>query len=102
MATTSPIDIGTLITRMPGVRGGRPCVAGTGVSVMRIAGWYKQGWIPEDIARRLELTLAQVHAALAYYHANQEEIEADLASETAEYERLKKELKQTEGNQQRI
>jgi uncharacterized protein (DUF433 family) len=55
---------------------------------MRIAGWYKQGWIPEEIARRLGLTLAQVHAAIAYYHANQEEIESELASEAAEYERL--------------
>jgi hypothetical protein len=27
------------------------------------------------------LTLAQVHAALAYYHANREEIEADIAQE---------------------
>src|SRR5437870_12341997 len=86
MATTSPVDIGTLITRTPGVRGGRPCVAGTGVSVMRIAGWYKQGWIPEEIARRLELTLAQVHAALAYYHANQAEIEAELADEGLEWQ----------------
>jgi len=94
MATTSPIDIGTLITRTPGVRGGRPCIAGTGVSVMRIAGWYKQGWIAEEIARRLDLTLAQVHAALAYYHANQGEIEADLADETAVFEQLEKESKQ--------
>jgi uncharacterized protein (DUF433 family) len=35
------IDIGTLIEQTPGIRGGRPCVAGTGVSVLRIAGWYK-------------------------------------------------------------
>jgi uncharacterized protein (DUF433 family) len=97
MATTSPIDIGTLITRTPGVRGGRPCITGRGVSVMRITGWYKQGWIPEQIARRLELTLAQVHAALAYYHANQEEIEADLATEADEYERLQKSRERTEG-----
>jgi len=27
------------------------------------------------------LTFAQVHAALAYYHANREEIEADIAQE---------------------
>jgi uncharacterized protein (DUF433 family) len=90
MATTSSVDIGKLITRRSGVHGGHPCVAGTGVSVMRIAGWYKQGWIPEEIARRVELTLAQVHAALAYYHANQEQIEAELASEASEYERLAK------------
>ena len=34
------------------------------------------------------LTLAQVYAALTYYHANRAEIEAYLAAEQAEYERL--------------
>jgi homoserine acetyltransferase len=36
----------------------------------------------------IHLTLAQVYAALAYYHANRDEIEADLAEEDAEYWRL--------------
>jgi hypothetical protein len=34
------------------------------------------------------LSLAQVYAALAYYHANRDEIEADLAEEDAEYWKL--------------
>jgi hypothetical protein len=34
------------------------------------------GLIPEEIARKFgHLSLAQVHAALAYYHANKAEIE---------------------------
>ncbi len=37
------------------------------------------------------LSFAQVHAALAYYHANREAIEADIAVEEAEYERLEQE-----------
>jgi uncharacterized protein (DUF433 family) len=78
----SAINIGSLIDREPGVRGGRPRVAGTGVTVMRIAGWYKSGLSPEEIALEYgHLSLAQVHAALAYYHANVEEIEAELAAE---------------------
>ena len=40
------IDIGTLIERSPEIRKGRPCIAGTGVTVRRIAG----------NARRLEAT----------------------------------------------
>jgi uncharacterized protein (DUF433 family) len=76
------VEIGQLIDRHPGIRGGRPKIAGTGVTVMRVAGWYKQGLTPEEIAVNYgHLTLAQVHAALAYYHANTEEIEADLANE---------------------
>lgn len=86
------IDIGTLIIRTPDFRRGRPRIAGTGVTVRRIVGWYKLGLSPEEIADRIgHLTLAQVHAALAYYHVNQEEIEADIASEEDEAERLERE-----------
>jgi uncharacterized protein (DUF433 family) len=35
----SVVDIGTLIERSPEIRKGRPCIAGTGVTVRRIAGW---------------------------------------------------------------
>jgi uncharacterized protein (DUF433 family) len=92
MTTMTFVDIGTLITRTPDVRGGRPRVAGTGVTVRRIVGWYKLGLSPEEIASRIgHLTLAQVHAALAYYHANQDEIEADISAEEAEADRLEQE-----------
>jgi uncharacterized protein (DUF433 family) len=41
------------------------------------------GLIPEEISKKFgHLSLAQVHAALAYYHANQAEIDADLEAET--------------------
>jgi len=87
------IEIGSLIDRDPSVRGGRPKVTGTGVTVLRIVGWYKLGLTPEEIATQYgHLTLAQVHAALAYYHANAEEIERDFAGETAWTTRLDKEL----------
>lgn len=42
------------------------------------------GMSPEEIALEYpHLSLAQVHAALAYYHANREEIEADVAQDEA-------------------
>jgi uncharacterized protein (DUF433 family) len=86
------INIGTMITSKPGIHGGRPIIAGTGVTVMRIAGWYKLGYSPEEIVRKIDhLSLAQVHAALAYYHANQAAIDAELEEEAAEYDRLMRE-----------
>lgn len=86
---TETIDIGTLIDRSPGVHNNRPKIAGTGVTVRRVAGWYTQGLTPEEIMRKIpSLTLAHVHAALAYYHANRGEIERDLAAEAALYEKL--------------
>ena len=86
------IDIGTLIVRTAEMRGGRPRVAGTGVTVRRIVGWYKLGLSPEEITSEIpHLTLAQVYAALAYYHANREEVEADITAEEVEVERLERE-----------
>jgi uncharacterized protein (DUF433 family) len=82
-------DIGSLIVLTPEVRGGRARISGTGVTVRRIAEWYKLGYSPEEIAHEIgHVTLAQVFAALAYYQANREEIEADLASEKDVAERL--------------
>src|SRR5438128_1636694 len=85
------IDIGSLITQSPEICGGRPRIAGTGVTVMRVAGWYKLGLSPEEIAEQIGLSLAQVYAALAYYHANREAIDADLEDEATLYDKLAEE-----------
>ena len=87
MRTT--VDIGTLIERSPEIRKGRPYIAGTGVTVRCIAGWHNVGLAPEEIAAKMEyLTLAQIHAALAYYHANRDEIDSDIAAEDAAVEEV--------------
>ena len=86
------IDIGSLIVISPDMQHGRPRMVGTGITVQRIALWYKLGYGPEEMVRKYpHLTLAHVHAALAYYHANQAEIEAGIAVDEAEYERLERE-----------
>src|SRR5256885_14188951 len=87
-----PIDIGKLISRKPGVHGGDPCIAGTGVSVMRIANYYNMGYTPEEIAENYgHLTPAQVYVAIAYYFANKEAIDADIEEENVLYEKYSKE-----------
>jgi uncharacterized protein (DUF433 family) len=88
MIMRASVDIGTLIERSE-IRKGRPCIAGTGVTVRRIAGWHNLGLAPEEIAAKIEhLTLAQIHAALAYYHANRGEVDSDIAAEDAAAEEL--------------
>ena len=101
MAPTIVTDIGTLVTRTPDVRGGRPRIAGTGVTVHRIVGWYKLGLTPEEIADELgHLSLAQVYAALAYYHANRDEIEAAIATEGETADRLRRQHYEGGGGQE--
>jgi uncharacterized protein (DUF433 family) len=83
MATVT--DIGSAISRTPGICGGRPCIAGTRVSVLRIAIMHHMGTSPEEIARRIShLSLAQVQSALTWYFANKLEIDQDIADEKRE------------------
>ena len=87
-------DIGTLIVENREICGGRPRIAGTRISIAQIAVWYKEGLSVEEIIDEIPyLTLAKVYAALSYYHANKAEVEADLAAELAEYQRLEAEHK---------
>ncbi len=86
---TTIVDIGTFIVKTNDICGGRPRIAGRRLSVQQISVLAKQGLTPQEIAQEYQnLSLAEVHAALAYYYANQEEIEGYLAEEKAEYERL--------------
>lgn len=87
MQTT--LEIGSLITSDPGIHRGRPIIAGTGVTVARIVSWYQLGLSPEEIAGEVrQLSLAQVYAALAHYHANREDMDADIAATDAEAEQI--------------
>lgn len=99
MAATE-VDIGTMITRTPGVRGGRPHVVGAGVTVRRIIGLvYAEGLRPEKIVEEMpHLTLAGVHAALAYYHANKARLDAEFAEEETEEARIVEEWPQAQGH----
>ncbi len=86
---SATLEIGSLITSGPRIHRGRPIIANTGVTVARIVGWYQLGLSPEEIADELRhLSLAQVYAALAYYHGNREAMDADIAATEAEAEQL--------------
>jgi uncharacterized protein (DUF433 family) len=89
--TTNIVDIGTLIVRDPDICGDRPRIAGTRMTVGWVGTLWKQGLDGEQILHEYpHLKLEQIYAALAYYHANKEEIEAILAKDDEEYERLMK------------
>ena len=68
-----------LITRNPNVRGGRPCIIGTGLRVTDIVmalRFHKR--TPDEIACDYQITMAQVHTALAYYYGHKSEIDTDI------------------------
>jgi len=92
MSAPATVEISTLITRTPGIKGGTPHIAGTGVTIRTIVWWYKLGMSPEEIADEYpHLDLGRVYAALAYYHANRDVMEAEMAIEEAESDRIEQE-----------
>lgn len=71
-----------MIVSNPKVRRGRPILAGTGIRVQDIAAAHVyKNRTPAEVAEDYAITLAQVHAALAYYFAHQDEIEAQLQAD---------------------
>jgi uncharacterized protein (DUF433 family) len=79
MATASKPTPYPHITATAGVRGGCPCIDGTRISVMDIVKLERLGLAPEEMQTHYSsrpLTLAEVHAALAYYYDHKAEIDA--------------------------
>lgn len=88
---STAIDI--LLTRSPEVCGGRIRIDGTRITVHQIATLYRQGLTPEEIADQYpHINLAQVYAALAYYHANRSEVDRELEAESTDFTRLQKDF----------
>ena len=87
--------IDTLLSRSPEVCGGRIRIDGTRVTVHQVVTCYQQGLTPEEIADQYShINLAQIYAALTYYHANREEIDRELEAENADFLRLAREFGQ--------
>jgi uncharacterized protein (DUF433 family) len=71
------------IVKTPGVCGGQPRIAGTRIKVKHVYTWVdRAGMTPAQVvAGYPHLTMAQVHAALAYYWSHPDEIHEDIEDE---------------------
>lgn len=83
MTKTSVIKEHIEIT--PGTCGGKPRIAGHRIRVQDVVIWHeKMGMSPDEIVyHHPSITLADVYAALAYYHDNMDEIRGYIADEEA-------------------
>jgi uncharacterized protein (DUF433 family) len=80
------------IARTPGVCGGKPCIAGSRIRVQDVAILYEEaGNTPAQIHEAFpSVTLAQIHAALAYYLDHRDEIQAEIAEDDKFVEEFKR------------
>lgn len=87
METTLSIN---LITTNPKVRGGRPCLAGTGLRVTDVVMAHLfHDQTPDEIASAYAVPLAAVYAALAYYYEHKTELDGDIRQQIERARQLK-------------
>src|SRR5271169_3206283 len=82
--TANPVpNLPDYIVKTPGVCSGQPRIAGTRIKVKHIYTWIERmGMTPTQVvAEYPHLTMAQVHAALAYYWSHKGEIHQDIENE---------------------
>ncbi len=80
-----------LIYRDPEIRGGRPCVVGTDLRVLDIVvAMIFDERNPDQLAQDYALSMAEVHAALSYYHCNKAEIDEDIREDIKRSEAIGK------------
>lgn len=90
MAATTKVTYAHIV-KEPGYCGGKAAIDATRVRVNNVAFLHKQGKAPEEILVEYpDLTLGQVHGALAYYYDHKDEIEAELAADEGSDERYER------------
>ncbi len=73
-------SLGDRIVITAGVRGGKPRIAGHRITVADVAIWHERmGMSPDEIVSEYPtISLSDVHAALAYYYDNREQVDRDI------------------------
>jgi len=82
-----------LITKNPAIRGGKPCVSGTGLRVTDLVIahlFHKRS--PDEIAADYGVSLPQVYASLAYYYQHKEELDGDIRRQILDTRAAKEKL----------
>jgi uncharacterized protein (DUF433 family) len=91
-----PTVLQTTLVRTPGICGGRLRIDGTRMTVNQIVTLYKQGSAADEIVEQYpQRTLSEIFTVLAWYHAHQEEFDAELAEEAAGADRAIAEIEST-------
>ncbi|RIK81171.1 MAG: hypothetical protein DCC68_09520 [Planctomycetota bacterium] len=70
------------VVKTPSTCGGKARIAGHRIRVQDIVLWNEEGRSPEEIVGEFpQLSLADVHAALAYYFDHRDEIDAEIRAD---------------------
>ena len=83
MSTTFP-PLTQYVEVDPDVRGGKPRIAGTRITVADVVIMYlRMDYALEEIAAKFDLPVASVYAAMSYYFDHKEEIDRSIGEDEA-------------------
>ena len=84
-------SIDQYVVSSPDVKGGRPTLAGTRISIADLVIMHlRMGQSLEEIAATYDLPLAAVHAGMAYYYDHRNEIDQSIEEDRAFAEAFRK------------
>jgi len=90
-----PTVLETTLVRTPGLCGGRLRIDGTRMTVNQVVALHQQGMhVREIVAQYPQRTMAEIHTVLAWYYANKEEFDKELAAEACAEVRARNEIEQ--------
>jgi uncharacterized protein (DUF433 family) len=80
-SSTESRGLAERIVATPGVRGGKPRIAGHRITVADVAIWHERmGMSPDEIVSEYPtIALSDVHAALAYYFDHRDEVDREIS-----------------------
>ena len=97
MATYQETALNSLLVSKPGYRNGWPCLRGTGIPIHSIAAMYMDGLTAEQLCDEYpHVERSLIYAALAYYLANRQFVEQQLAEERINTENLADEMQKAD------
>lgn len=76
--STGLVDINTLISSIPGVYGGEPRLARSGLPILQVAAEVRAGRTISEIIEDHDLDAESGYAGLAFYFANKAAVDAQL------------------------
>lgn len=78
------ITLNRHIEATPGIRGGKPRISGTRITVADVVLMHlRMGKLLEEIAGQYDLSLAALDAAMAYYYDHQMEVDRSIDDDIA-------------------
>ena len=94
-----PTILATSLVRTPDICGGRLRIDGTRMTVNQIVALHKQGLSADDIvAQYPQRSLSEIFTVLAWYHANKDEFDEELAAEASMDESARRQTTERTGS----